>query len=285
MNYQRMPIEVESPEQMGYGNVKYNLTESSFTDTKWQDLNVNLDDLVLCYVDHLGHPGLRQLLATEAGLKADQVILTVGAASALFMISTALLERGDRLLVVRPNYATNIETPRAIGAQIDFYDLKLEEGFQFDVDRLIAMIKPDTRLVSITVPHNPTGVVTPPAVLKRLIAEVERRGIWLLVDETYRDMAFDHPIPYTASLSPRVISVSSLSKTWGLPGIRLGWAMCQDSKMMETLLAAKEQIFICGSAVDEELGYRFYKKKNEVLPRVREKIQEKRALVLSWLEE
>ena len=82
---------------------------------------------------------------------------------------------------------------------------------------------------------------------------------YLLYDETYRDMVFGEKLPLAASLSKNVISISSISKAYGLPGIRLGWLLCQDQKLFNTFLAAKEQIFICNSVIDEEIAYLFLK--------------------------
>jgi aspartate/methionine/tyrosine aminotransferase len=284
MRYQRMPIEIESPEQIGYAKVKYNLTESSFRDTTFAEIGLDLRDLVLGYGDHLGHVRLRQLLAKDFAIAPDDILLTVGAAAALFIVSTSLLTAGDRLLVVRPNYATNIETPRAIGAQIDFLDLTFEQGFRIDVDRFAAAIRPQTKLVSITTPHNPTGVMLSDDELRRIVRIAGERGCTLLVDETYRDMAYQSPPPLAATLAPHVISVASMSKSYGLPGIRLGWLVCRDPKLMETFLAAKEQIFICGSALDEEVAYQYLLKRDAFLPKIRATIAQHRDLTLHWLQ-
>lgn len=285
MKYVRMPIEIESPEQMGYESLKCNLTESSFRDTRLGDLDLNLNDLILCYGDHLGLKPLREFLAHEAGVKADDVILTVGAASALFIVSTSLLSKGDRLLVVRPNYATNIETPRAIGALIDFYDLSFEGGYKIDVQKLISMIKPETKLVSVTNPHNPTGVVIPESELRLLADACKTRGCKLLVDETYRDMNFGKMPTNAANLGDHVISVCSLSKTYGLPGIRLGWLMNRDPKLVELFLAAKEQIFITGSLVDETIALKYLEKRSQYLPSIQAQIKEHFSIVKAFFEE
>lgn len=286
MKYRRMPIEIESPEQMGYGNIDCNLTESSYSDAHLRDLNLDLSQLVLCYGDHLGRPELRELIAADANpLSANDILITAGAASALFIIATSLLKAGDRLVVVRPNYATNIETPRAIGASIDFVDLAFEEGFRIDVDRLAGRITADTKLVSLTCPHNPTGVMMNDGDLRRVIELVESRGALLLLDETYRDMAFKDRLPCAASLSPRAISVSSLSKTYGLPGIRIGWIACRDRALMETFLAAKEQMVICNSVVDEEIALNFVQHKQANLPRIRARIAEHFNIIKEWMRE
>ncbi len=289
MKYVRMPIEIESPEQMGYENVKYNLTESSFADAQLGDLDLDLRSLILCYGDHQGNRRLRELIAADSGVTPDEVLITAGAASALFVIATSLLRAGDRLLVEKPNYATNIETPRAIGAEIDFLELRFEEGFRPNLDRLAAQIHPQTKLVSLTVPHNPTGSMLSEAELRQIIDLCARKGVTLLVDETYREMAFSGPLPVAASLvaphqqgSP-VLSVSSLSKTWGLPGIRIGWLICRDRRLMETLLAAKEQIFICNSVVDEEIALRFLERKAQFSPAIFAAMKRNFATLDAWM--
>jgi aspartate/methionine/tyrosine aminotransferase len=177
-----------------------------------------------------------------------------GAAGALFIIATSLLSSHDHLVVVRPNYATNIETPRAIGCEIGFVDLAFEDGFALDFDRLAAAITPRTKLISITGPHNPTGVMISEPDLHRLVELADDRGCHLLVDETYRDLSLTTRLPVAAMLGKHVISVSSPSKAYGVPGIRVGWIVNTDAALRERFLAAKEQISICGSVVNEWIG-------------------------------
>jgi len=260
MKFPRMPIEAESPEQLGYERLRFNLTESSVRDRSFAELGVMLDDLVLCYTDHLGHPGLRGLIAERAGagFGADDVLLTAGAAQALFVIAVTLLDPGDHMIVVRPNYATNIETPRILKCDVTCIDLEFDWGFQLDLDRLSAAMRPNTRLISLTQPHNPTGVSMSADTLRGAIALAERVGAHVLVDETYRDMSFVEKTPVAASLGERVISVSSLSKSYGVPGVRLGWILARDPQLMHRFLCAKEQIGICGSVVDEAIGFQVY---------------------------
>jgi aspartate/methionine/tyrosine aminotransferase len=184
-------------------------------------------------------------------------LVTPGAATALFIVATSLLEKDDHMVVAKSNYATNIETPRAIGANISYLDLKFENGYALDVAELENSIRPTTKLVSLTYPHNPTGALIDLSTLKKIIEIIERKNTWLLFDETYREMSFAPQLPVAAGLSERVISVSSMSKSYGLPGIRIGWLLCKNRQLMETFLAAKEQIIITNSVVDEEIAYRY----------------------------
>jgi aspartate/methionine/tyrosine aminotransferase len=257
VHFPRMPIEEESPEQLGYDLVKFNLTESSVRDRSLAELGLDLGALTLCYTDHLGRADLRALIAARAGgaLKADDVLVTAGAAAALFIIAITLLDAGEHMIVVRPNYATNIETPKALRCQIDYLDLNFENAFALDLDALAKLIRPTTRLISLTTPHNPTGVSLTAAQLTQVLELADRCGAHVLVDETYRDMSFAPPPPVAATLSPRAISVSSLSKSYGIPGIRTGWIANADPALMRRFLCAKEQIGICGSVLDEAAAF------------------------------
>jgi len=294
-----MPIEIESPENLGYGRIRYNLTESSMADEPLRPLleeaAADLDRAALEYSDHCGNAELRELIASDTpGATADDVLLTSGAAGALFIVATSLLEPGDHLVVARPNYGSNIETPRAIGCDIAYLDLTFEDGYRVDPERIAALMTPQTRLVSLTCPHNPTGTMMDEATLRRIVALVEERGAHgagaraprgarLLLDETYRDMTYGDPLPVAAGLGPRAISVSSLSKTYGMPGLRTGWIVCRDRDLMETFLAAKEQISLADSVVDQALALAACRRRRERLDVVRATIARRLAIVREWV--
>jgi aspartate/methionine/tyrosine aminotransferase len=285
--YRRTPIEKESPEEYGYERIKYNLAESSVPDMIFGNLDLDLSKLALSYGDHLGNPRLREAIASEQeNFSPDQILLTTGAAGALFIIATSLLAPTDHLVVLHPNYVANLESPRAIGCRLDYVQLRMENQFQLDVSQLEQLITPKTRLVSLTYPQNPTGTMLTEAILNEIVTLVEAKGCYLLLDETYREMTFNQlPLPMAAALSPQVISVSSFSKAYGLPGIRLGWLATQNTQLMETFLAAKELIFICNSLVDEEIGAHFYiSKKQQFLADIQGHVQANFDSMRGWMQ-
>ncbi len=285
MRYKRMPIEVESPEEFGYGKIRFNLSESSVSDQSIGGLGLVVPDLTLLYGEHRGSRALRSLVVQGApGLSADDVLITGGAAGALFIVATCLLGPQDHLVVVRPNYATNLETPRAIGCRISCVDLEFEDGFKLDPGKLISAITPQTRLVSITCPHNPTGTMLTEAQLRELAALTAGRGCRLLVDETYRELAYEAVLPIAASLGDHVISVSSLSKAYGVPGIRIGWLITRHAALRELFLAAKEQINICGSVVDEWIAEQILSSREQFLPATLAEMRSRRERVAAWIE-
>ena len=126
MLYKRMPIEIEAPEGYGYENIDCNLSESSFTDQRLSELGISIDELLLLYGDHKGKPDLRELIASAIDLPGDDVLVTPGAAAALFIIATSLLDKGDNMVVAKSNYATNIETPRTLGANISTLNMSFD---------------------------------------------------------------------------------------------------------------------------------------------------------------
>jgi aspartate/methionine/tyrosine aminotransferase len=285
MKFNRMAIEKESPEELGYGNLKYNLTESSVTDLKLKEIPVPWNDIVLAYTDHKGKPELRELIAQDyPGLNKDNIILTTGACLALFIINATILSPGDHILVLHPNYATNIEVPRSLGATVDLLSLKFEEKFQISMKDIEAKFTPQTKLISITSPHNPTGMIIPEKILDRIIQFAENHHVPLLVDETYREIVHSERIIPAASKSPLVISVESVSKAYGMPGVRVGWIATQNREWLERFLATKEQVCICGSIVDDEIAFQFLKKRMDYLPAIQTKYKHHFSIVKEWME-
>src|SRR5262249_49596213 len=140
------------------------------------------------------------------------------------------------------------------------------------------------KLVSITVPHNPTGAMCTRGELADVIERVEHCGATLLCDETYRDLTHDEPPPLAAALSARAVSVPSPSDAYALPGPRPGGAVCREAGLRETRLAAKEQIVICGATLDEAIGAAVLADRERILGPIREVVADHRQRVAEWVD-
>jgi aspartate/methionine/tyrosine aminotransferase len=279
-----MAIEIESPEELGYSTIKNNLSESSVSDLKLSELGVDLRDLLLSYPAHRGLPELRGHIAAEGdGLRPEDVLVTAGAAGALFLISASLLKPGDGIVVAKPNYSTNLETPRALEANVVELPLRFEQGYRVDLHSVEKRLTSGPKLLNLTVPHNPTGTMMSLEELQAIVRLVESRGALLIFDETYREMAFGSALPPLATLSKSVISVSSLSKAYGLPGIRIGWLLCRNPELMELFLAAKEQVSICTSIVDEQIALKCLEQKEEILARAKQRTMNNFTTLRGWM--
>jgi aspartate/methionine/tyrosine aminotransferase len=284
MEYRRMPIEQESPEELGYHTIKYNLAESSVNDLLFKDLKIDVQKTVLCYGSHQGNKKLRKLICKEYNSqKPDDVLITAGAANALFIIHTALLKKNDEIIVLHPNYATNLETPYAIGCKIKTYKLNIHNNYLLKAEELIKLISKKTKLVSLTNPHNPSGKVFDTNELEKINSYCEKQNIPVLIDETYFQIPLNNYKHQLLKHRKNIIRVSSLSKAYGVPGIRIGWIYCTNKTWMNSFLAAKEQIIICNSVIDEEIAYQILKNKKMYLNKVQLHVNKNYRILLKWL--
>jgi aspartate/methionine/tyrosine aminotransferase len=286
LKYERMIMEAEAPDSLGTDYFRYNLAESSVRDRSLGELGIDFGDMVLPYGHHFGLPELRTLIAEMSAetLSAEDILVTAGAAGALFIISTSLLQPGDHMVVGFPNYATNFETPNAIGARVEYHAQTFDQRFRIDVDAIEDQVTSETRLLSLTCPHNPSGVMFSRRDLERLVGIAERKNCWLVLDETYRDMAYGETLPVAASLSDKVISVSSMSKTWGVPGIRIGWLITRNTQLMHRFISAKEQIGITGSVLDETVALQTLRQRDQLLPKIHREIEAGFQVVKNWVD-
>lgn len=284
MDYRRMPIEIESPEETGYNTIKYNLAESSVKDVLLKDLSIDINKTLLCYGSHKGKEELRNLVSREYNSdNKENVLITAGAANALFIIHTALLNKNDEIVVLHPNYATNLETPFAIGCKIKTCKLNILNRFELRADSIINLISKKTKLVSLTNPHNPTGKVFDSNELEKIILYCDKKNIPVLIDETYFQIPLGNYTHQVLKERKNLIRISSLSKAFGVPGIRIGWIYCSNKKWMNLFLAAKEQLIICNSVVDEEIAYSILKNKKSYLKHVKLHVNKNYTLLLKWL--
>lgn len=264
--------------------IKYDIGESAVKYLTFQQLGINLDELPIRYGHHKGRPDLRARLAEQyQPLTADQVIVTSGGSEAIFLISAALLKPGDHVIVEHPNYPSLYEIPRSLNCSVSFLPLRFENQFKPDLAELDRLVTPQTKLVSLTHPNNPTGSMISKEALDQLIQWVEAKNLHLLFDETYREMGFENTLPPAATLSPRVISISSMSKCYGLPGIRIGWLVTQDQAVLDAILNIREQVTITNNAIGEEIAVQVLGQKEKYLQRARESILRNRAIVAEWM--
>jgi len=152
--------------------------------------------------------------------------VTTGAIEANFLLFNVLLDAGDHVVAPYPAYQQLYSVPRAIGCDVAQWRIRPENGFRYDVDELAQLITPKTKLIVLNTPHNPTGAMIPPDDLRRVYDLADRVGAFVLCDEAYRWLAVpggEEFAPPVFDLGERGISVGTLSKPFGLPGLRVGW--------------------------------------------------------------
>ncbi|KKL38504.1 aspartate aminotransferase [Burkholderia contaminans FFH2055] len=205
-----------------------------------------LRDGATFYTHNLGTAPLRDAIASYVSARhgataADTVAVTSSGVSALMLVAQMLVGPGERVVAVTPLWPNLVEIPKILGAQVECVPLGYgDAGWQLDVGRLLAALKPDTRMLLINSPNNPTGWTMSRDDQQAVLAHCRRHGIWLVADEVYERLAFDaddaHGAPSfldIASRDERVVVVNSFSKAWAMTGWRLGWLVAPAAVMAD----------------------------------------------------
>lgn len=272
--------------------VRYNLSESGVLPLSLAELlewtGLAPDELSLGYPQTNGSDALREAVAAlYPDASSENVLITAGSAEANFVTLWHLLEPGDRAVVLVPTYGQTLGLAAGLGAQVATYPLEEGLSWQPSPGAADATITADTRLVVVTNPANPTGSTIGEAEKDEIIRACERSGAWLLADEVY--VGAEAEGTETASFwgrYERTLVTGSLSKAYGLPGLRLGWLLGPGEEM-EALWARKDYTTISPSAASDALATRVLRAetRRRVLQRTREIIVRNRAIVEDWLDE
>lgn len=201
------------------------LAGSNLDPCRLEDLPGAREALDLAGESPNGYAPLVEAIAAAHGVPPDRVATGSGCSGATFLACAALLEPGDEVLVESPVYDPMPAAARLLGAEVRTFERRFEDGWDLDPDAIAAALTPRTRLVMVSNPHNPSGTLARPESLRSLGELGLRRGVPVLVDEVYRDTVVEgRPAP-AATLSPAFVSVSSLTKAYGLASLRCGWTI------------------------------------------------------------
>lgn len=223
----------------------------------------------LGYIETYGTPALRAAVAaTYQGLAAEDVIAFAGAEEGIFCAMHALLDKDSHAVVVTPNYQSSESLPLSICATTGVA-LREAENWALDLDEVRAALRPNTRLILVNFPHNPTGKVIDRATFDRLVALCAERGIHLFSDEVYRGLErrAEIRLPQAAEVYDRGISLNVMSKAYGLPGLRVGWIACQDRALLSRMERIKHYLSICNAGPSEHLAIIALKARERILGR------------------
>ncbi len=249
----------------------------------------------LGYTDSLGLPELREeVAALYPGTPADQVLITGGAIEANYLLARALTVPGEEFVCLHPVYQQLYQVAADLGARPVFWRLRWEDGFRPDLDELERLLEahPGARRLVINFPHNPTGAVLSPDEMKRLADIVVRHGVGgggLLVhaDEVYRGLNLDPaaaPSPTIRQFLPDAVVTGSLSKAYGLPGLRIGWIV-GPRPVIQKCWELRDYTSISVSALGETLAWQALAHREAVLARNRAIARRNLAVLSAFVEE
>ncbi len=208
------------------------------------------------YTESFGAPWLREVLATiYTSIHPDDLVVVSAAEEAIFLFFHALLTPQDHAIVETPCYESALTLPKSTGAAVSEWRRKPENAWAHNLAELEAMIRPNTRAIYINTPHNPTGLLMPPEIFRGVLELAAKRRIYVFSDEVYRELEHDPAarLPAACDLYDRALSLGSVSKTYGLPGLRLAWLASHDRAFLQKIVSLKHYTTICASAPSEFL--------------------------------
>ena len=248
----------------------------------------SLLDMRLGYSEAPGTLALRSAIAaTYRDAGPDEVLVTTGAIEANFLLFNVLLEPGDHVVAVYPAYQQLYSVPRAIGCDVALWRLRPEDGFRFDLDELERLVTPRTRLIVINSPHNPTGAMLSAEDLARIGRLASSIGARVLSDEAYRwlEVPGGEPLaPPMRDLSGAGVSVGTLSKPFGLPGLRIGWIAAQ-ADLVAKCWGMRDYVSLSPGKLNDALAVLALKHRDRIVQRTQAIVRRNLETARAWFAE
>lgn len=254
------------------------------------------DSLVLGYTDQTGFAPLREAVAKRFSTIRPSDILELAPEEGIFIFMNTLLDPGDEVIVMQPCLPSLYEIPRALGCKIIKWPLQETNwGWNLDFNFLAENISPNTKLLVLNIPNNPTGFIPVKTEMDRILNIADRMGTWVFCEETYRGMEHDPAaaLPSLSDMYPRATVIGGLNK-FGLPGTRIGWLVTKNKNILENCAAYKDYTTLCNNAPGEILATIAMRNATDLLQRnhkivldnlgLAEKFFKKHKNILHWIQ-
>lgn len=263
--------------------IRYNLASSGVTACTLADLAPEADDLAVNGPNHHGYAPLVERIAERYGVAPGAVALAHGASMANHLAMAALLHPGDEVLVETPVYEPLHAVPRYLGGEVRFFPRPAEHGYRVDPERVRALLTPRTRLIVLSNLHNPTGALAADDELGALAELAEERDLHVLLDEVYLEWLHDAGHRSAVHLSPRLVATRSLTKAYGLDGLRVGWVLAEPP-LAARIRALTDLFSITVAHPSERLAVRALARADHLAARLAPAVTENRQLVDALVE-
>ena len=264
-------------------SAKYNISLSDMLPATLSEVGLKIAELNLAENFPHGSPELRELLAEQHSASPDRVLVTASCSEANLDVCAALLKPGDDAIVVMPNYPPLRDLPKGVGANVREFYLKPEEDFKLDVEGLEKMVTKKTRLIILTNINNPTSSMVDEDQLSRLADLAKRKDLHVMCDETFRELAFEKKPPTAAILGDRMIVTNTMSKVYGMGGLKLGWVVAGGTAL-ERILNFTEYNTVSSSGLSDRIALFVLRDKKKYIERARNIITKNRPVVEEWFE-
>ena len=245
-----------------------------------------LADTRLTYSHIGGSPELLDGIASLYSdvIKPEHIIPMHGAIGANYHILMTLINPSDNMISVMPTYQQHYSIPESIGAEVRILNLNLENHFLPDIDKLKELVDENTRQITMNSPNNPSGSLIPKDVMEQVIEVAKSVDAYVLCDEVYRGISEDGSYMYSvADLYEKGISVGSMSKSWSMAGVRLGWIVTRDMDLIHRCHERRDYDTISCAVIDDKLAALALANKEKIIERNREILNTNRKILDDWV--
>ena len=241
----------------------------------------------LTYGDIWGSDGLREgVCGLYHTVKPGEVVLTHGAAGANHHVFCSLISAGERVVSIMPTYQQLYSIPESIGAEVAIMHLKQENSYLPDLDELKALVTPETKMICINNPNNPTGALMSRELLEQIVEIARSVDAYILCDEVYRHLTQeDGWCESIADLYEKGISVSSMSKVFSLAGLRMGWIATHDKDALAAFLSHRDYDLISCGMFDDAAASLALRHSDKMIRRNQAIVRENLAILDAWVRE
>ena len=267
-----------------HAGARYNLANSGILGCSVDDLTITLENIAVNGPNHEGYAPLKDAIAAKYGVKPENVIPSQGTSMANFLAMATVVERGDEVLIEQPTYEPMLSALIYLGAEVKRFSRSFENEYQIDVEELRRLVTPRTKLIVITSPHNPSGVAVKRDTMTQIGELAKTVGARVLVDEVYRDILFEDAEPCVATLGDQFITTSSLTKSYGLSGLRCGWILCAP-ELAEKMRRMNDLFGAVGSVPSDTLSVAAFRQLEKLEARTHAMIEANTKLVHRFLRE
>jgi aspartate/methionine/tyrosine aminotransferase len=260
----------------------FNLATSGVGPFPMRELPFDCAMLEINGVASYGYPPLKQAIAAQYGVDADCVVTAEGTSMANYLAMATLLDAGDEVAIEHPAYGLLVDAARYIGADVKRFARREENGYAVDPEEVRRAVTPKTRLIVLTNLHNPSSVLTPDAVIRE-VADIARSvRARLLVDEVYLDAVYENTPPTAFRIGPEVIVTNSLTKVYGLSGLRCGWVLAEPD-LARAMYALKNVFGSIGVHPGELLSVAAFEHLDAIRERARRVVEADRASLAEFI--
>ncbi|MGI8898257.1 MAG: aminotransferase class I/II-fold pyridoxal phosphate-dependent enzyme [Pyrinomonadaceae bacterium] len=264
-------------------SARFNLAISGLGNVPLSDLGARIEDLELTRAGGYGYELLQQALAQRLNVSVDSIVAAIGTSLANHLAMAYLVKPGDEVLIEYPTYEPLLALAKYLGAEVKRFDRRFEESFRILPEKIERKISPRTRLIVVTNLHNPSGVLTDDETLRRVGAIARSENARVLVDEVYLETLFENPVRTCFHLGKEFVVTSSLTKAFGLSGLRCGWIVAEPD-VAEGIWRLNDLFGVMAAHPAERLSVIALQQLDKISAQARALLQTNRGLVNQFLD-